>query len=188
MSNENTTERENKISQPHEEEDAHQAKTRDRRERQPTEKMKILQEETQRKKENKFNATYERWKQEVRSARTLLKGECTEEDLGSLLDEVKGLQAQVSQAYDVVRAYSTPKQAIKRRMDSCSAVTQDIASLIQHRISEVGDTWDGHMERQRLHSLLDKEFARSVYGSASHNPPSSQDLRQAKVPTQMCLA
>ena len=141
----------------------------DRREGKLTEQMKVLQEEQEKKRKKKFNSAYERWK-EVRSSRIQLKGQCSEDLFGNLIDELQRLESLVSQAYDTIRKQSTPKQDIKRRMDSCTAVTHDIVSLIQHTISEVGDPWDDHAEHHHLHILLDQQYAHSACGSTILNP------------------
>lgn len=140
------------------------------RTRKPTEKMRALQEQEQIKREEKFHKAYEKWKQQVREVRMMLKQECTEEDIGDLSDKVETRESSVLQIYNDVRSHGAPAQEVKRRMDACSAVTNDLRSLMQHRIAEVGDEWDVRAERLRLHSLLDREYAQSVYGSTVLNP------------------
>ena len=132
-------------------------------------KKKTLQEEQEQKRQKKVNSAYERWKQEVRSSRIQLKGQCSQDLLGNLLDEPQRQESLVSQAYDTIRKQSTPKQDMKRRMDSFTAVTHDIVSLMQHRISEIGEPWDDHVEHHRLHILLDQQYAHSAYGSTILN-------------------
>ena len=90
--------------------------------------------------------------------------------MGNLLDELQRLESLVSQEYDTIRKQTTPQHDLKRRMDSCTAVTHDIVSLIQHRISEVGDPWDDHAEHHRLYILFDQQYAHSAYGSTILNP------------------
>ena len=140
------------------------------RDRRYTEKMELMLEGQQQKREQKFTQTYERWKQEIRSTRIQLKAECTEELLGSLLDGVQTLESRLAQTYNDMRRHGMPKQEIVRRMDSCSAVTKDIVLLIQHRISEVGEHWDDTAERLRLHTLLDRDYAHSAYGASILRP------------------
>ncbi len=137
--------------------------------RRPTEKMKALLDQEQKKREDKFHKAYERWKQ-ARETRQQLKQECTEEDIGDLSDKVEAMESPVLQTYNDLRLHGAPTQEIKRRMDACSAVTRDLNSLMQHRLVEVGDEWNDKAERLRLHSLLDREYAQSVYGTTLLNP------------------
>ena len=138
---------------------------RSRRERKPTEKIKELQEQDQRKREQKFHAAYEKWKQEVKAARIQLKSECTEQGLDTLMGAVEKHESQVLQTYNAIREHGAPSHETKQRMDACTAVTRDVISLMQHRLTEVDEEWDERAERLRLHSLLDRNYAQSVYGS-----------------------
>ena len=131
----------------------------------PTEKMKALMQEEQTKHEEKFSRYYERWKQQVKTTRTRLKQESTEDELGDLIQAVESLESSLLQVYNDIRQHVTPPQPLKRRMDACAAVTLDLITLMQHCLSEAGDDWDERAERLRLHSLLDKHYTHSIFGS-----------------------
>ena len=141
----------------------------ERRNRKPTEKMRILQNEEQQKREAKFIKTYEKWKEQVKKTRVSLKGELTEEEIDTLLRTIEDSESSVIQVFNDIRQHGTPSQTIKRKTDACAAVTLDIVSLMQHRYTETGDKWDEPNERARLHSLLDSEYAHSIYGSTIMN-------------------
>lgn len=95
---------------------------------------------------------YEKWKEQVKAACTNLKDECPDEDLGNMMDAVEGLARQVKDAYENVRSHATPSTEIRRKMDSCTAVTGDLMGLMKVCMSEVGqEDFDDKAERARLH-------------------------------------
>ena len=143
-------------------EDTEQRSKRDRR---LTEKMQALQDQENQKRESRFQKAYDKWKTQMRETRICLKQECSEEELGTLMENVDSSESAVLHIYNDIRSHGAPTQETKRRMDACSAVTQDVTSLLQHRLTEVGEEWNDQAERQRLHSLLDREYAQSIYGS-----------------------
>ena len=74
-------------------------------------------------------------------------------------------ESQVLQTYNAIREHGAPSHETKRRMDACTAVTRDVISLMHHHLMEVGEEWDERAEQLHLHSLLDRDYAHSVYGS-----------------------
>ncbi|RXN18705.1 hypothetical protein ROHU_025998 [Labeo rohita] len=68
-------------------------------------------------------------------------------------------------AYIKVRSYATPPTDTRRRIDACDAVTKDIVKIAYERISGVDGDFDSEGVRRRLRELLDRDYARSVYGS-----------------------
>ncbi len=57
----------------------------------------------------------EKWKEQVKAARTDLKEECSDENLGDMMDAVEGLETQVRVAYENVRSQSAPSTEIRRK-------------------------------------------------------------------------
>ena len=51
--------------------------------------MKALMQEEQTKREEKFSRYHETWKQQMKTTRTRLKQECTEDELGDLIQAVE---------------------------------------------------------------------------------------------------
>ncbi len=169
-------------------EDTEQRSKRDRR---PTERMQAFQDQENQKRESKFQKAYDRWKTQMRETRIRLKQECDEEELVALIENVESSESAVLHVYNDVRNHGIPTQETKRRMDACSAVTRDVTSLLQHRLTEVGEEWNDQEERQRLHSLLDREYAQSIYGSllnhsiavSSHSTGRSHRSHKSDVPS-----
>lgn len=68
---------------------------------------------------SKFIMLYESWKEQVRAARA--KDECSDQDLGDMMDAAEQLVTQVRDVYENIRpSQSAPFTEIRRKMDSCS--------------------------------------------------------------------
>ncbi|KAK0142369.1 hypothetical protein N1851_019890 [Merluccius polli] len=136
------------------------------RERTFTPKMLELKQQDVSKKESKFTSLYGEWKEQVKAVRTNLKNELSDDDLVEMMDTVEGLESQVKDAYENVRSQSAPSTEIRRKMDSCTAVSRDLMELMKVRMSEVGqDEFDAKAERTRLRLVLDKDYAQSIFES-----------------------
>ena len=120
------------------------------------------------KKESKFMSLYGEWKEQVKAVglRTNLKDELSDVDLVEMMDTVEGLESQVKDTYENVRSQSAPSTEIRRKVDSCTAVSRDLMELMKVRMSEVGqDEFDAKAERTRLRLVLDKDYAQSIFES-----------------------
>ena len=93
---------------------------------------------------------------------------CTHQsETSDMMDAVEGLEKQVKDVYENVRSQSAPSTEIRRKMDSCTAVTGDLMGLMKVRMSEVGqEDFDAKAESARLHVMLDRDYAQSVFGSS----------------------
>ncbi len=135
------------------------------RERIPTEKMLAYQREESEKAERKLMNAYEEWKAEARKARGQLKTDIPESQLATLIDTLENERDTVMNAYIRVRSYATPPTDTRRRIDACDAVTKDIVRIAYERISGVDGYFDSERVRGHLRELLDRDCARSIYGS-----------------------
>ncbi len=54
------------------------------------------------------------------------------------MDSVEGMESQVKNVYELIRSQSVPSTEIRRKIDSCTAVTADLMGLMKVRLSEVG--------------------------------------------------
>lgn len=134
------------------------------RDRKLTPKMLELKQQEISQKENKFIKLYGSWKERVKTTRTKLKDECSDKDLCDMLDAVEELEMQIRELYENIRSQSAPSPDIRRKMDSCTAVTADLMGLMKVRMSEVGmEEFDAKAENARLHMVLDKEYAQSIF-------------------------
>lgn len=153
------------------------------RERKLTPKMLELKQQETSQKENKFSVLYDKWKEQIKATRSSLKNECSDKDLCCMMEDVEGLEAQVKNAYENIRVQSAPSTDIRRKMDSCSAVTADVMALLKVRMSEVGqDDFDAKAENARLHMTLDREYAQSIFSASV--PKSSVYSHQSKCPSE----
>ncbi|KAG1924935.1 hypothetical protein F2P79_025857 [Pimephales promelas] len=138
---------------------------RSRRKRIPTEKMVAYQREESQKAEKRLMHSYEQWKAEARKAREQLKTDISESQLATLIDTLENERDNVMNAYMRVRSCVTPPTDTRRRIDACDAVTKDIVKIAYERISGVDGDLDVETKKERLRELLDRDYARSVYGS-----------------------
>ena len=74
-----------------------------------------------------------------------------------MMDAVEGLETQVKGAYENIRLLAAPSTELRRKMDSCTAVTAALMGLMKVRMSEVGlEEFDAKTEKARLHMVLDR--------------------------------
>ena len=122
--------------------------------------LELIQQDVS-KKESKFMSLYGEWKEQVKAVglRTNLKDELSDVDLVEMMDTVEGIESQVKDTYENVRSQSAPSTEIRRKVDSCTAVSRDLMELMKVRMSEVGqDEFDAKAERTRLRLVLDKDY------------------------------
>lgn len=82
------------------------------RDRRPTRKMIELKEQESIQRERKFNSVYEKWKTQVKNARTRLKQACSESDLYDMMDVIEKLESELKELYDNIRLKTAPSQEI----------------------------------------------------------------------------
>lgn len=110
-------------------------------------------------KETKFIKLYEKWKDQVKIACTNLRNECSDKELSNMMDDVEGLEKQVTEAYEDVQSHLPPSTKIRRKMDSCVAATGDLMGPMKVRMSEVGlKDFDSKAENARLYLILDIQY------------------------------
>ncbi len=135
--------------------------------RKPTEKMLAFHEEEAHKKEKRLTHIYEQWKTQARKAREQLKENIPESDIAALIDTLEEGKNSVINMYMEIRAHLTPSSETRRRIDACEAVTRDIVKIAFERISGIDGEFDSEAVKQRLHELLNKDYAHSIYGSTA---------------------
>lgn len=140
--------------------------------RNPTERMLAYHKEEAHKKEKRLTHIYEQWKTQARKVREQLKANIHESDIAALIDTLEEGKNSVINIYMEVRAHLTPSSETRRCIDACEAVTKDIVKIGLERISGIDGEFDSEAVKQRLHELLDRDYACSIYGSTAS--PSSQ--------------
>lgn len=154
--------------------------------RKPTEKLLAYCQKEQSQREKKLASLYEQWKALARRTRQDLKYELTEKHLASLADELEKAKVNVLKIFDELRARGTPNPELRRKVDACVAVTGDIMRIINERLTGINGEYDAEHEGARcLRELLEPDYARSIYGSASelsrHSHHSSVVAKRAEV-------
>lgn len=75
----------------------------------------------------------------------------------------------IMKSYYEVRQRSTPSTDIRRKIDACDAVTNDIMKIINKRLSGIEEVFDAERERHKLCKLHAHDYAHSIYGTASQS-------------------
>lgn len=133
--------------------------------RNPTEKMLAFQEEEAQKREKRLIHLYEQWKIQARNSRDQLKLDIPENQIVAFIDTLEKKRDDVINIYVKIRDQFTPSSEIRRRIDACEAVTKNIFKIAYERISGIDGDFDREAVKQRLRELLDRDYARSIYGS-----------------------
>lgn len=77
----------------------------------------------------------------VKEYRRTTKTESNEEVLGDMIDNITKLERDVLQAFEHFRsAYDAPPQGIVRKVDACVAISKDLISAINEKISGLGES------------------------------------------------
>ncbi|XP_030208539.1 uncharacterized protein LOC115556311 [Gadus morhua] len=140
---------------------------RSERARNPTEKMRALQAEEAKKMEKGLLSMYEQWKLKIRKARDQLKSYMPDDELWPLVEELRKSKEDIMNIYSEMRDLATPSTDIRRRVDTCESVTTEIIIIAHNRAIDDEVEFNEKQERHRLHELLHRDYAKSVYGSAA---------------------
>ncbi|KAL7877209.1 hypothetical protein SRHO_G00038520 [Serrasalmus rhombeus] len=80
-----------------------------------------------------------------------------------MMTTLEEYESHLKKEYESLRALTTPSQDIRRRMDSCTSVTKDVVALLKMRC--LGKKYDAAAVKESLCKLLQRDDARSIYGS-----------------------
>lgn len=83
------------------------------------------------------------------------------------MNAIERLDTQLRDMYEIIQSQSAPSTEVRRKMDSCIAVTKDLMGLMKVCMSEVGKgEFDAKAENARLHMMLDREYAQSIFATS----------------------
>ncbi|XP_028833971.1 uncharacterized protein LOC114789067 [Denticeps clupeoides] len=136
--------------------------------RSTTEKMLAYQREEAHRKEKRLIHLYEQWKIQARKARELLKVDIPENQIATLIDTLEKANNDVMDLYMEIRDYIAPSDETEEKLfhvDACEAVTKDMVKIAYERIAGIDGEFDGETVKQHLRELLNRDYARSIYGS-----------------------
>jgi len=130
-----------------------------------------------------FNKAYDLFKSTLLSVRNLLKGDCSEEELFELQEQIEREFKDLVGAYDELRScLPTVDITHQRKVDSASACKRDMISHLNCRISEVGvKEFDLRDEIAQLKALK-QPYTASIYSAdtvVSHQTDSRSIKDQA---------
>ncbi|XP_038070490.1 uncharacterized protein LOC119739571 [Patiria miniata] len=173
-----------KLSKPSESETRKSSRTRH-----PTTKMAELQEADKVKREGKlkkvFVQNYESWKECCKNARQKLKGYCTGFTLNDISSSLHIARDELIDAYDACRQLGPPEQEMRRRVDTCSAITQQLLKVVVAK--EDADTTHISSELRRLLHTDDNAsvFSSKASSQASSRWSESSSARRAKAAAEL---
>ncbi len=147
--------------------DSEELPRRSERPHMPTDKMLAYQKDECCKKEKRLTTLYEQWKLDARKARQSLKTDITDKQLAEIADSLEDKKNCILKLFSDIREYVTPAAVLRRKIDACEAVTNDIVKIVYDRMTTVDGEFDAERERGRLRELLTHSYARSIYGSSA---------------------
>lgn len=93
-------------------------------------------------------------------------------ELSTIADNIEEGMDDVMRVYSEIRDSATPSTELRRKVDTCEAVTKDLMIIVSERLSGVDGDYDAVRERHRLHQLYVHDYAHSVFGTASQSSAS----------------
>lgn len=113
-----------------------------------TEKGQKLHDEKLKRYEQRFRASYEKWKSLVKEGKRLLAELSSNELLPDVMTRVTKVSADLGSVYEDIRQIGIPDHDTRHRVDTCKAVTRKIVELVKSRLegnkeSEICHAWSG---------------------------------------------
>lgn len=112
---------------------------RSQRTRSLTEKGKQLQEAKLADLRKTFERMYKRWKYHINGLKRAIKHREDSEFVSEIFTAVNGHQVELNNTYERIRVISVPDQELRRKIDSCSAITKAAREKAQCFITAAGD-------------------------------------------------
>ncbi|CAC5418285.1 unnamed protein product [Mytilus coruscus] len=102
-----------------------------------TDRMSEYRQEEFNKRKQKLMTIFDKWKDNVRKCRNLLKKECQESVLVDIIDSVKHLESSVVEHFEDLRTLGTITPEIARKVDACVAISADLLKTVNERLCEI---------------------------------------------------
>lgn len=99
-----------------------------------TEKGPKLHDEKLKRYEQRFRASYEKWKFLVKEGKRLLAEFSSNELLQDVMTRVTKVSADLGMVYEDIRRIGIPDHDTRRRVDTCEAVIRKIVELVKSRL------------------------------------------------------
>ncbi|XP_013874666.1 uncharacterized protein LOC106525104, partial [Austrofundulus limnaeus] len=119
---------------------------RSQRTRRLTEKAQELHDNKSKKLQDRFTNTYDKWKVTAKQAKKVINGTPSIEVVQELMSKISCASADVKHSYEELRKSVPPCSEIRRRVDTCDAVSEIIlknaSSYLQNQDDEDDQTED----------------------------------------------
>ena len=119
---------------------------RSQRERKTTEKGKQLKEERVKHLSQRFYNSYDKWKTFARQMKEALRKGDDYENLINDLGQLKKISKNITEIYEDIRRNCTPQTELRRKTDTCEAVTSKISEAVSKLESQHKQTQFGRFE------------------------------------------
>ncbi|KAG1927218.1 hypothetical protein F2P79_024407 [Pimephales promelas] len=114
----------------------------------PSEKMLAYQKDECCKKEKRIDTLYEQWKVAARKARHDLKSDISDKQLAEIADSLEDKKNCIMKIFSEIREHSTTATDLRRKIDACEAVTNDLVKIVLERLAIVDGDFDAEQERR----------------------------------------
>ena len=136
---------------------------RSQRERKTTEKGKQLKEERVKHLSQRFYNSYDKWKNFARQMKETLRKGDDYENLINDLGHLKKISKNITEIYEDIRRNCTPQTELRRKTDTCEAVTSKISEAVSKLESQHKQTQFGRFES--IFSSVKSSTSRSTKSS-----------------------
>nr|XP_046204247.1 rac guanine nucleotide exchange factor JJ-like [Oncorhynchus gorbuscha] len=162
---------------------AQQEPRKGERVRRLTEKGRELRDERWRQLEHRFRVSYEKWKALVKEAKLSLTGCCSEDLLEDLLNKISHTSTELNLVYVNLRQIDIPDNDIRRRVDTCEAVTMSIIKTVRCHLKgrEEGQSNQIELHWKDSNSLCMSELSHKSSLNYQPSSASSQSQSNSKV-------
>ena len=103
-----------------------------------TQKGQALHDEKTKKLQHRFTTTYEKWKYLAKEAKKIIEGPSSNEMLNDFMTSIDSSSNEVRRAYETLRQHTPPESEVRRRADTCNALSTRILQYASVRVTKKG--------------------------------------------------
>ena len=150
------------------------------RQRPPTEKGHLMQDENARKHGKAFIKAYTTWAKSVKNMRTALKSFCSLEDLRGMKQMIQKQHNAISEHYELIQLNCTPNSDIVKKMDACLSITPDICEIVDKRLDTINQPFNEQLAKTLVRTTLNKDEYGSIFGNTNTETVISDDAEEVE--------
>lgn len=147
---------------------------RSQRTRKLTEKGQELRDELISKATHRFSVCYEKWKFVAKDAKKALHERCSTDQMHEHVTKVTEASKNVSTAYEELRRITYPDNAMRRRIDTCEAVTKTVIKTAEECMKTKMMENDVDKETEKTNLALRSSHSKKMSINSYHTKSSIQ--------------